>query len=1552
MLFASMIITLVVAGLCCIPTASAQVYGPNLVANGDFADGNTGFDTDYDYVDPANTGTTLQPEGLYTIAGDASDYHNNFVGTPYTGDYFMIVNGATDNEICPDNPGDCDDYWVVWEQNIPVDPNETYEFSFQLSSLVTTSPANLEITIFINGDVFDEVFLAPDETEQWVQKTWTNMDKVAGATISIVETSKVKTGNDFGLDDIMFRTIGPEPAPCPPFDDVITVNVTDVTCPGADDGMIEVIMEGAKPFNICLHYGCEPEDELEYELLDKAQTAKYSGLLPGEYLISVVDANGCEYEICVEVGEPEPIDFQLVYDEIECNGETTDVTVIGMGGNPPYTLFDGETEVASFDESFTVNDLGAAEYSWTLGDAHGCEPAVIEFELEEPPLLEATYEAGDILCYGDETSVTVYAEGGTPPYQLFDGDEFAADFENGEVTLTVLAGDYNWTVVDDNGCEADVNIEIEQPEELEADASVTEEILCYGEMGEITVVVSGGTPPYNVELDNGEESFASLKDGESFVFNLPAGSYSFTIYDDNECTTSAEVTLGQPEELMADYQATEIECHGGFSTVIVTAWGGTPPYELFDGDDFAGDLVDGQITLEVPADSYSWTVVDANGCDADVSFTLTEPDPIVATLVSTEDASCFGAEDGMAIIDVEGGTPPYSFSMGSWVDGQLVIDGLGFGSYTVEITDSKNCGPEEVEFDIDQPEELVIDNIDVEIPLCAPDNFPGCEEPWAVGVIEYNVGFSTYGDGTVDDDRQELHNVTGMPDYSNSPPITFVSLGFGGDIILEMGCEILNGEGYDFTVVETSYGQTDCENYPEKADVYVAQDAAGPWSYLGETCLTGSFDLEDGVDEFGDPFVLEWALYVKVVDVSDSDDFGNGDGFDVNGIDIHHAAGTGQTSSSTTISFSGVEEGMLPEFTIYDEDDEVVSISNVAELEGLEPGIYTVVLEVDGCFSEPVEFTVPEFPDPIMVDVDVTDPLCYGDENGEAHLVITGGTPPFTLEWNGEVVTDVEDEYTITSLREGSYVVTIIDAHECVEVITIQVNEPEELTVVQDNGEIACHDGETYISLEVSGGTPPYTLSDNDSDFSTEIGASEILEGFPAGDYSWTVTDANGCSFLVEFSISQPEPLVANESYEPILCYGGMTDVVVTASGGTGPYELYDGDALVAEFDPDYTLENLGAEEYNWMVVDANGCDVPVEFEIEQPEELTVEIVLDPEQLLCHNGLTQVDVIPDGGTYPYTLTMEEETVEFDVDYRVEDLEPGTYSWTLTDANECGPVSIDFTIDNPDPIDYEYTKVDVLGCFGDETGEIHVTAWGGTGELSYSLDGGEPQMDGSFTGLMGGDYEVTVTDENGCFVVFDVFIDQPEPLVLEITDIIEADFDENNGEIWAYITGGVGPYNVCLFTECLLDDEGEEHTNKSQGVHYWDLEPGWYMIHVVDQNGCEVSECVEVPELDEEVDEDNILSDNLAERPEAVLNAYPNPFRTNATIEFELLNAQNVTLEIYNMVGERVEVLFQGHVEAMEKQTHNFNAETLPNGVYFYRLTLGNKVYYDKIILSR
>ncbi len=180
-----------------------------LVTNGDFSAGNTGFTSGYGNNQAPYTGgaTGLWPETLYAIDWNANLHHPNFFGKDHTtgNGNFMIVNGAGY------------DTTTVWRQSFAVQPNTTYYFSAWAMSLNRVAPyAQLKFTV--NDSLFGTTaVLAPGATSNtgpfnWVRfyGTW-NSGSNTYITISIVDMQTAAGGNDFGLDDISFGTLSPVP---------------------------------------------------------------------------------------------------------------------------------------------------------------------------------------------------------------------------------------------------------------------------------------------------------------------------------------------------------------------------------------------------------------------------------------------------------------------------------------------------------------------------------------------------------------------------------------------------------------------------------------------------------------------------------------------------------------------------------------------------------------------------------------------------------------------------------------------------------------------------------------------------------------------------------------------------------------------------------------------------------------------------------------------------------------------------------------------------------------------------------------------------------------------------------------------------------------------------------------------------------------------------------------------------------------------------------------------------------------------------------------------
>lgn len=174
-------------------TVTGYTSGDNLVVNGDFESGNTGFFSGYTYQ------SNVSPAATYYVGTDAHNYHSNFYGVDHTtgSGNFMIINGAgTPNT-------------VVWSQTINVIPNTDYSFSTWVCTLSQYPEQYLaQLQFSINEVQIGEVFKSPSNTNVWdnFYEIW-NSGSATQATITILNQNTQQVGNDFGLDDITFNNL-------------------------------------------------------------------------------------------------------------------------------------------------------------------------------------------------------------------------------------------------------------------------------------------------------------------------------------------------------------------------------------------------------------------------------------------------------------------------------------------------------------------------------------------------------------------------------------------------------------------------------------------------------------------------------------------------------------------------------------------------------------------------------------------------------------------------------------------------------------------------------------------------------------------------------------------------------------------------------------------------------------------------------------------------------------------------------------------------------------------------------------------------------------------------------------------------------------------------------------------------------------------------------------------------------------------------------------------------------------------------------------------------
>lgn len=171
---------------------TAQTTGTNVIVNGDFSQGNTGFTSTYQYLPGSGVNA-----GVYNVGSNILAWHPTMTPcndhTTGTGN-MMMVNGA-------ENPG-----VTVWSQTITVQPNTNYAFSAWLQHITIINPASLQFSI--NGISVGDIFHANNTSCLWERfyTVW-NSGNTSSAVISIINQNQLQWGNDFALDDISFAPI-------------------------------------------------------------------------------------------------------------------------------------------------------------------------------------------------------------------------------------------------------------------------------------------------------------------------------------------------------------------------------------------------------------------------------------------------------------------------------------------------------------------------------------------------------------------------------------------------------------------------------------------------------------------------------------------------------------------------------------------------------------------------------------------------------------------------------------------------------------------------------------------------------------------------------------------------------------------------------------------------------------------------------------------------------------------------------------------------------------------------------------------------------------------------------------------------------------------------------------------------------------------------------------------------------------------------------------------------------------------------------------------------
>lgn len=1134
------------------------------------------------------------------------------------------------------------------------------------------------------------------------------------------------------------------------------------------------------------------------------------------------------------------------------------LSIVPTWGTAPYKFYvykDGSTtplaesnrNILNANEERVVGNLLPGNYVVEIRDANyssspvtACNTISKTVVLKNPDLLKVSALPEAIKCKGDKGKITISVKGGIKPIvnsEKYKVALFLAGILQEEQSINYNettynsctftgypAGSYRVVVSDRYISKEYADIIVTEPAAPLAINIVLgsiKDVSCNNtdpsdDDGSVELQATGGTAPYSLLLNNASSGITYTQVPGTFIntktiTNLNVGTYNVKVVDANNCVTGFKTfNISQPVSpliITQGVQGNTTSTGGVNGFVEYSVTGGTPnpnyTYSFKGANTTAPNVVDltgsfpamgvSRLFNNLRADTYTLTITDDKGCTNKEEIIISDPDPILIGFNETH-VSCFGGNDGTIKAIVTGGASNvYHYEWTKVGTGVITTPTPDIASITV------SEGTYKVKVTVIYSGAPVENQISTAVTITQPT------KPLSIEETITDVSCKGGNDGNI-----QL-NVKG-----GTPPYTY-SWKDSGDNEIATTKDIAKLFKGSYKVIVTD----------------------------AKLCsVTETYTINEPIDDL-----------IVALDGSPQDplSFNGTDG----SINISVTGGNGGYSYVWTNSLG-------------------IQVGTSEDLIGIGAETYKVVVtDAKGCTDEIFE-TLSQ-PDELIATVTIPNDgvlFCNGDADGKLEVTVSGGLVPYTYHWyevlsNGsKSFLSGETNITVEGLVAGDYGVEVTDRNGLgIKVYDkVKLSEPNKVIintpVITD---VDCYGNTTgAITLDVVGGTGAYVYKWYKIGSTILISTSKDLIGREAGQYKVIVQDTNNCpSIPLEeiIAISQP---VSELSIDPI------TEVVTNSTGfgvsnGSIKIDVLGGTPFDPSRSPHYNYSLIEKSSgtvvgtsnlvtglagavlgitYEMTITDANGCQLQKEYTIHQPEKLIVKLGLQTA-IRCNGENGTINATVTGGygepnqVYTYKWYNKNDLATVIGELTTLTKKAGAYRLVVED--EKGNTSYDdFELKQNDEVIVTHTKKDVT-CYSGNDGAINLSVSGGTGIYTYVWSNG--QRTENVSSLKSGDYNVTVSDENGCSKKVIITIAQPSEYKISL-NLFKRPTGKglSNGKIEVEVIGGEQPD--------VFEWKDENGIVIGNTKSITDIPAGKYTFFVTDKKGCKLQETYNLGEPEE------------------------------------------------------------------------------------------------------